>query len=102
MDPITHAVVGLTIAVLAGEPLTVSNPAIIGCVAGAVIPDGDIIMQLKGDYVYLKNHRGVSHSIPMMFVYSGVLAVLLRLLSDTALLKVFLFTLLGCFSHTLV
>lgn len=100
MDPITHAVVGLSIAVLAGEPLTLSNPAIIGCVAGAVIPDGDIIMQLKGDYAYLKNHRGASHSIPMMFVYSGVLTGLLSLFfGDIALWKVFLVTLLGCFSH---
>lgn len=100
MDPITHAVVGLTIAALAGEPLAISNPAVIGCVAGAVIPDGDIIMQLKGDYVYLKNHRGISHSIPMMFVYSGVLMGLLWLLfGNIALGKVLLFTLLGCFSH---
>ena len=100
MDPITHAVVGLSIAVLAGEPLAVSNPAIIGCVAGAIIPDGDIIMQLKGDYVYLKNHRGLSHSIPMMFVYAGILTGLLWLLfGNIALGKVLLFALLGCFSH---
>lgn len=100
MDPITHAVVGLGIAVLAGEPLTASNPAIIGCVAGAIIPDGDIIMQLKGDYVYLKNHRGLSHSIPMMFVYAGALTGLLWLVfGNIALFKVLLFALLGCFSH---
>ncbi|HYE83250.1 MAG TPA: metal-dependent hydrolase [Clostridia bacterium] len=100
MDPITHAVVGLSIAVLAGEPLTVTNPAILGCVAGAIIPDGDIIMQLKGDYVYLKNHRGMSHSIPMMFIYSGVLTGLLWLaFGNIALWKVFTVTLLGCFSH---
>lgn len=100
MDPITHAVVGLSIAVLAGEPLAASNPAIIGCMAGAVIPDGDIIMQLKGDYVYLKNHRGISHSIPMMFVYAGSITGLLWLLfGNIALWKVLAFALLGCFSH---
>ncbi|KUO74607.1 MAG: hypothetical protein APF77_23115 [Clostridia bacterium BRH_c25] len=100
MDPITHAVVGLSIAVLAGEPLAVSNPVILGCVAGAIIPDGDIIMQLKGDYVYLKNHRGISHSIPMMFIYAGVLTGLLWLIfGNIALEKVFLVTLMGCFSH---
>ncbi len=100
MDPITHAVVGLSIAVLAGEPLAVSNPAIIGCVAGAVIPDGDIIMQLKGDYVYLKNHRGASHSIPVMFLYAGALTGLLWLLFGNIMLwRTFLLTLIGCFSH---
>jgi inner membrane protein len=100
MDPITHAVVGLSIAVLAGEPLALTNPVIIGCVAGAIIPDGDIVMQLKGDYVYLKNHRGISHSIPMMFVYAGVLTGLLWMLfGNIALWKIFQTTLLGCFSH---
>jgi len=100
MDPITHAVVGLSIAVLSGEPLAFSNPVVISCIAGAVIPDGDIIMQLKGDYVYLKNHRGVSHSIPMMFVYSGVIAGLLWLFfGNIALWKVLMFAMMGCFSH---
>jgi len=100
MDPITHAVVGLSVAVLAGEPMALSNPAVIGCLVGSIIPDGDIIMQLKGDYVYLKNHRGSSHSIPMMFVYAGVLTGLLWLaFGSMALWRVFLLTLLGCFSH---
>lgn len=100
MDPITHAVVGLSIAVLSGEPLAISNPAIIGCMAGAIIPDGDIIMQLKGDYVYLKNHRGMSHSIPMMFVYAGAITGLLWLaFGNIALWRIFLVTLLGGFSH---
>jgi inner membrane protein len=100
MDPITHAVAGLGIAVLAGEPLAASNPAVIGCVLGAIIPDGDIIMQLKGDYAYLKNHRGISHSIPMMLVYSGVLTGLLwTLFGNMELLKIFVFALIGCFSH---
>ncbi len=99
MDPITHAVAGLAAVALTGEPLAVSNPVVIGCVAGAVIPDLDIIMQFKGDYKYLKNHRGISHSIPMMFVYSGVLTTLLGLFAGSPPGKTFLFVLLGCFSH---
>lgn len=100
MDPITHAVVGLSIAVLMGEPMSASNPAIIGCVAGAVIPDGDIIMQLKGDYAYLKNHRGLSHSIPAMLIYAASLAGILWLVfGSLSIWKVFIFSLLGCLSH---
>ncbi|MGE5678330.1 MAG: metal-dependent hydrolase [Pseudomonadota bacterium] len=100
MDPVTHALVGLSVAVLAGEPMAITNPAIIGCLVGSMIPDGDIIMQLKGDYVYLKHHRGASHSIPMMFVYAGALTGLLWLaFGNVALWRVFLVTLLGCFSH---
>lgn len=100
MDPITHAVVGLSIAVLLGEPISLSNPAIIGCVAGAVIPDGDIIMQMKGDYVYLKNHRGLSHSIPAMFIYAAfITGVLWFILGSLPIWKVLFFSLIGCFSH---
>jgi inner membrane protein len=100
MDPLTHAAVGLSIAILCGEPLAASNPAVIACVAGAVIPDGDIIMQLKGDYAYLKNHRGISHSIPMLFVYSGIITGLLWLaFGSITFWNVFPLALLGCFSH---
>jgi inner membrane protein len=100
MDPLTHAAVGLSIALMSGETLALSNPAVIACAAGAVIPDGDIIMQLKGDYAYLKNHRGISHSVPMMFVYSGIIAGALRLVfGGISFWSVFLFALLGCFSH---
>lgn len=100
MDPITHAVVGLTIAVLSGEPMALSNPAVIGCIAGAVIPDGDIIMQIKGDYAYLKNHRGMSHSLPAMPVYALAITGLLWLLfGSVAFWKVLLFSLVGCLSH---
>jgi len=100
MDPVTHAAVGLSIALMSGEPLAASNPAIIACVAGAIIPDGDIIMQLKGDYSYLKNHRGMSHSIPMMFVYSGIITgLLLMVFNGIAFWNIFPLALLGCFSH---
>lgn len=100
MDPITHAVVGLSIAVLLGEPISLSNPAVIGCVSGAVIPDGDIIMQLKGDYVYLKNHRGLSHSIPVMLIYAVfITGVLWFMLGSFPIWKVLFFSLMGCFSH---
>ena len=100
MDPLTHAVVGLSLAVLMGEPASITNPAVLGCVAGAMIPDGDIVLQLKGDYAYLKNHRGASHSIPVLFVYAAALGGLLSLIFGFALFtKILLFSLLGCLSH---
>lgn len=67
MDPITHGVVGLAIAAFTGETVSIASPYAMGSLLGAVIPDADIIMQVKGDYSYLKNHRGMSHSIPFIF-----------------------------------
>lgn len=103
MDPLTHAVVGLSLAVLAGEPISLSNPAMLGCIAGAVIPDIDIIMQIKGDYIYLKNHRGISHSIPMLAVFSALITGILYLaIGMIPIYKVLLLTFGGCLSHVLL
>ena len=78
MDLITHGAVGLALGSLAGGPDIINNPLAIGSFIGSIIPDGDIIYQLKGDYAYLKNHRGPSHSIIMGIIVSLVLAGLLR------------------------
>lgn len=103
MDPITHGVVGLAIAAFTGEAVAIANPYAIGSLIGAVIPDADIIMQVRGDYSYLKNHRGMSHSIPFIFLYGIAVASLLAIINPgVSLLKLFLYTLSGCVSHILV
>lgn len=103
MDPVTHGIVGLAIAAIAGEPAAITNPYAIGSLLGAIIPDGDIIMQIKGHYSYLKNHRGVSHSLPFVFIYGGAITLFLSLLFPGALvLKLFLYALAGCLSHLML
>ncbi len=103
MDPVTHGIVGLAIAAVAGEPAAVTNPYAIGCMLGAIIPDGDIVMQLKGHYSYLKNHRGVSHSLPFALLYGGAITLLLSMIFPGAVfLKLFLYSLAGCLSHLIL
>ncbi len=103
MDPVTHGIVGLAIAAMTGEPAAITNPYAIGCLIGAVIPDGDIIMQVKGHYSYLKSHRGVSHSLPFALLYGGAIALLLSMLFPGAIfLKLFLYSLAGCLSHLIL
>lgn len=100
MDPITHAVVGISLAVLAGEPLALSNPVLIGSIIGAVIPDSDIVMQLKGHGSYLKNHRGISHSLFAFPIYAALVTFALSFIyQDINLLRVFLFSFFGSLSH---
>lgn len=100
MDPITHGIVGLAIATFTGETAALANPYAIGSLLGAVIPDADIIMQVKGHYSYLKNHRGMSHSVPFAFLYAGVITALLYILYPGAsLLKLFIYAFCGCISH---
>lgn len=102
MDPVTHAAIGLAVSKITGNSLVMSDAATIGIVIGSVFPDVDILLQKWGDYVYLKNHRGVTHSIPGLLASSLLIASVICLgISGTSFMSTFLWTLLGCFSHVI-
>ncbi|TCO80013.1 metal-dependent hydrolase [Marinisporobacter balticus] len=101
MDPVTHGIIGLAISSFSGEAITFSNPIALGCAIGAMSPDIDIIAKLKGDYTYLKHHRGISHSIPALFVLAGIITMGLSLFfKEFHFLQVFIWTFIGGLSHT--
>ncbi len=102
MDPVTHGVIGLAISAFSGDPVSLMNPASVGCAIGAMSPDVDVITRvLKDEYHYLKHHRGFSHSIPALVGLSGIITLGLSLVySNFSLLNVFFWTLVGAFSHT--
>ncbi|HZJ57103.1 MAG TPA: metal-dependent hydrolase [Clostridia bacterium] len=100
MDLITHGVVGLALGSLTGVPGIINNPLAIGSLIGSVIPDGDIIYQLKGDYTYLKHHRGPSHSIAMGTIISLMISGILRgLFHDFSFWSIFAWTFGGYMLH---
>jgi len=100
LDPITHALVGMTVGSFSGGGSVLSNPMALGCLIGSVIPDGDIIMQYKGDYAYLKSHRGASHSLLGMAVLSAAAAFLIQMLfQGSGFWSIFLWTYIGCLTH---
>jgi inner membrane protein len=103
MDPLTHALVGIGVAALTGDRLSVANSIQLGAVLGALAPDFDIILQLAGDIPYLTHHRGSSHSIPGVLVSSAVIACLLWIIIGGAAPGIiFIWTLLGSVSHILL
>ncbi len=103
MDPITHAVVGAGIFALSGGKISLSQPALIGCVAGSLAPDIDIIAKVRNDYYYLKHHRGSSHSIAGVLLLSvcitGLIALLYR---GSSLPTVLAWTFAGGFIHVIL
>jgi inner membrane protein len=101
MDPLTHAIIGLGIGSFAQNTMDITNPLVIGCVIGSVIPDIDIVAKIKDDYLYLKHHRGMTHTIPGLGVLSAIIAGALKLFFAVSFGKLFFWTFLGALSHSL-
>ena len=100
MDPATHVLTGIAVSKLGEQAMSIQNPAFIGIVLGAIAPDFDIVLQKWGDYVYLKNHRGISHSIIGIIGFAGIITLLLSLFyPEMNGLHVFGWTICGCLSH---
>lgn len=76
MDTGTHLVIGLGLAGLAHlDPVvasdsTVATAVLIGTVLGSQAPDFDGLLRMKGNAVYIKNHRGLSHSLPALILWT--------------------------------
>ncbi|HEX9628861.1 MAG TPA: metal-dependent hydrolase [Pyrinomonadaceae bacterium] len=61
MDNLTHSLVGLAAAKAGLEKLSPGATAL--CVLAANSPDADLVTLIGGRWLYLQNHRGLTHSI---------------------------------------
>ncbi len=99
MDPVTHAMIGLGVSALSGQPLSPYNPLSCAAVLGAVAPDLDVITMLKGELAFIRNHRGASHSLVGFLLLSAAIAVIIHLDFGGNLWPYFLWALAGALSH---
>ncbi|MBS4026025.1 MAG: metal-dependent hydrolase [Clostridia bacterium] len=103
MDPITHALVGAGVAGLSGGEMSITNPVVLATIIGSVAPDSDIIYQIKGDMAYLKTHRGFSHSLPGLALFSGLIGLGLgQFFPEVAVSQLIFWAFAGALSHTLL
>ncbi len=101
MDPITHGLIGLALAKFTGNDISISDAATVSIVIGSIFPDVDIVFQKWGDYVYLKNHRGLTHSILGITISAAFLAVLLSFFfKGTGINELFVWSFFGGLSHS--
>lgn len=86
MDTGTHLVFGLGLGGLAMVDPAISSHAygataiLLGTVAGSNAPDLDTLFRLKSNADYIKNHRGVSHSLPAIPVWTGLITFVVAML----------------------
>jgi len=102
MDPFTHGIIGLGIGALSGQPLSPYNPVYGAAVLGAVSPDLDIVTMLSGDLAFLRNHRGISHSLVGLLLLSIGIAGIFFLDFGGNPLIYFLWAFAGAISHSLL
>jgi inner membrane protein len=99
MDPFTHAFVGLGIAALSGQKITPYSPIYCATVFGALAPDLDVIAKLKDNLLFMKHHRGPSHSLSGLLLFSAMVAGIIYLDFGGNPLPYFLWALAGAVSH---
>ncbi|MED4400631.1 metal-dependent hydrolase [Metabacillus fastidiosus] len=107
MDTSTHIAMGFGLAGLSYlDPAVAANPnlanaVLIGTVIGSNAPDFDYIIKLlKGNGMYTEHHRGVSHSIPALFLWTAALSFLIYLpFSDISFFTLLCWTFAAVFLH---
>lgn len=79
MDSASHLLLGFTLAgaalaipAVAADP-TLQHALIAASMLGSHAPDLDAVARLKGETAYLRNHRGITHSLPAPLVWAVVI-----------------------------
>jgi inner membrane protein len=109
LDTGTHVVMGLALGGLATlDPVVAGNTAtatsvLIGTLVGSQAPDIDTVLKLRNNAIYIRNHRGVTHSIPAVLLWPlGIIAILYPLFPEANLLHLWIWTFLAVFLHVFV
>ena len=109
MDTGTHIVMGLALAGIAtldpvvAESTAATTSVMIGTIIGSQIPDIDTVLKLKNNAVYIRNHRGITHSIPAVLLWPIALtAVIYPFFPEANLLHLWLWTFIAVFLHVFV
>jgi inner membrane protein len=106
LDTGTHLVIGLGLAGLAQiDPVVASDgitttAVLLGTVVGSQIPDTDGLLRFRGNAIYIRNHRGRSHSLPTLILWTLLITGVLSLIfSGLPLLHVGLWVGIAVFFH---
>lgn len=109
LDTGTHIVMGVAISgiALTNPTIAADTPTIYavvgGIMIGSLIPDIDTVLKLRNNAIYIRHHRGITHSIPAVILWPILLTALLLLLIPSAnILHVWAWTFSAVFFHVFV
>lgn len=109
MDSGTHLVMGIALGGLAMADPAVANDTvtmtavIAGTIIGSQIPDVDTVLKLRDNAVYIRHHRGATHSIPAVLFWPLLLTGAIGLIfPEASLLHLWLWTFLAVVLHVFV
>lgn len=75
MDTGTHVVMGIALGGLATISPTIANDPLLSTsvmaatIIGSQAPDFDTVLKLRNNAVYIRNHRGLTHSLPAVLTW---------------------------------
>src|SRR6185312_3590228 len=82
---------------------TTMSAVFAGIIIGSLIPDVDTVLKLRSNAIYIRNHRGITHSIPAVLLWPLVISVLLTFVERGAdFIHVWAWTFLAVFLHVFV
>ncbi|MDM5335151.1 metal-dependent hydrolase [Ureibacillus composti] len=109
MDSATHLVMGVALGGLAlADPVVADNSVtfaavMAGTILGSQAPDVDTVLKLRNNAIYIRHHRGITHSIPAVLLWPIAITILLSFIFQEAnVLHLWLWTFLAVFLHVFV
>ena len=109
MDSGTHLVMGVALGGLAlADPIVANHnltfaAVMAGTIIGSQAPDVDTILKLRNNAIYIRHHRGITHSIPAVILWPVAITIVLALIFYGAnILHLWMWTFLAVFLHVFV
>lgn len=109
MDTGTHITMGIALGGLATlDPAVQQDPMLFqaimfGTIIGSHAPDFDTVLKLRNNAVYLRHHRGITHSIPAMLGWGILISGIIYAFTPSVdFLHLWLWTFLAVFLHVFV
>ncbi|MFD1739692.1 metal-dependent hydrolase [Bacillus salitolerans] len=109
MDTGTHLVMGIALGGLATlDPVvaqdTVTSQVIyIGTIVGSQAPDLDTILKLRNNAKYIRNHRGITHSIPAVLLWPiAITGAIYTFVPQVNIVHLWIWTFLAVILHVFV